>query len=200
MDAQAIQRAALGAAILSLGACAAPPPPGDSGGRVGTASTTPAEARDDGVLPASLVVFGEQVARELALDLAEGRVYGVGDSDTLVTVVFGDIVNETRIVGTGEFEMVRQLIRNDLMESDVVRERVRFVESRARMEQLRSREWGEEEGLTVRRPDPETTYFLNGSMYRVARGGTNLYSMTFELTHLTTGEVVFADDYTEKRR
>lgn len=188
-------------AAWPLSGCASPrPPQGDTGGRVSPTTTTDAEARSDQVLPGSLLEFSDQVARELAGDLAEQRVYGISDSEFLATVVFGDIVNKTQIVPTSDFEAARSIIRTRLMRSDVTREKIRFVENRRRLEELRSREWGDAEGLTVRRYNPEYTYFLNGTMYRVARGGTNLYSMDFELTHMTSGEIVFASNYLEKRR
>lgn len=188
------------ALLVGVGCQSSPQPrPGQSSGRVSPTTTTPAEARSPQVLPASLLEFSDQAARELALGLADRRIYGVSDSDVLVTVVFGDIANNTQIVPSSDFEMARSQIRFNLLQSDLVKQKVRFVENRQRMEELRAREWGSEPGVTVRRFDPEHTYFLNGTMYRVARGGSNLYALNFELTHFTTGEVVFQDNFLEKR-
>lgn len=175
------------------------PRQGDSSGRVSPTTTTPAEARSQQVLPASLLEFADQAARDLARDLADERIYGISDNDVLVTVVFGDIVNKTQIVSTADFEMARAQIRTKLMQSDLVRKKVRFVENRQRMEELRAREWGSAEGVTVKRFNPAYTYFLNGTMYRVARDGSNLYSMNFELTSFETGELVFVNNYLEHR-
>lgn len=183
----------------SLGCQQDRPRIGDSSGRVSPTTTTPAEARSQQVLPASLLEFADQAARDLARDLANERIYGISDNDVLVTVVFGDIVNKTQIVSTADFEMARTQIRNKLMQSDLVRKKVRFVENRQRMEELRAREWGSAEGVTVKRFNPAYTFFLNGTMYRVARDGSNLYSMNFELTSFETGELVFATDYIEHR-
>jgi len=144
--------------------------------------------------------FADQVARELAADLADQRLYGISDNDVLATIVFGDIVNKTNIVSTADFEMVRAQIRQKLMQSDVVRKKVRFVENRERMEQLRAQEWGTADGVTVKRFNPAYTFFLNGTMYRVARGSSNLYSMDFELTAFESGELVFVSNYVEHRR
>ena len=176
------------------------PRQGDSSGRVAPTATTPAEANSPQVLPASLMEFADQVARELAIDLANQRLYGISDNDVLVTVVFGDIVNKTGIVSTADFEMVRAQIRQKLMQSDVVRKKVRFVENRQRMEDLRAQEWGSADGVTVKRFNPAYTFFLNGTMYRVSRGSSNLYSMDFELTAFETGELVFVSNYVEHRR
>ncbi len=185
---------------LLLAACQTPQPaPGRSSGRVSPTTTTSAEARSPQVLPASLLEFSDQAAREIVRGLSDRSIYGVSDSEVLVTIVFGDIENNTQIVPSTDFEMARSQIRFNLLQSDMVKKSIRFVENRQRMEQIRSREWGDEPGLTVRRYDPEHTYLLNGTMYRVARGGSSLYAMNFELTHFTTGEIVFQDNFLEKR-
>jgi hypothetical protein len=172
---------------------------GDSSGRVSATTTTPAEARSQQVLPASLMEFADQAARDLARDLSDQRIYGISDNEVLATIVFGDILNQTQIVSSADFEMARVRMRNQLMQSDLVRTKVRFVENRQRMEELRAREWGSAEGVTVKRFNPAHTFFLNGTMYRVARNGSNLYQMTFELTAFETGELVFTNEYLEKR-
>lgn len=185
--------------VVVAGCQSSKPAPGRSSGRVSPTTTTGAEARSPQVLPASLLEFSDQAARELARGLADRTIYGVSDSDVLVTIVFGDIVNKTQIVPSSDFEMARSQIRFNLLQSDLAKEKIRFIENRQRMEELRSREWGDEPGMTVRRYDPDHTYLLNGTMYRVARGGSNLYAMNFELTNFTNGEIVFQDNFLENR-
>ncbi len=188
------------AAVAFASGCQEPQPRlGNSSGRVGPTTTTPAEARSQQVLPASLMEFADQAARDLARDLSDERIYGISDNDVLATIVFGDIVNKTGIVSTADFEAARARIRNQLMQSDLVRRKVRFVENRQRMEELRAREWGSSEGVTVKKFNPAYTFFLNGSMYRIARDGSNLYEMTFELTSFESGELVFTNEYIEHR-
>lgn len=192
--------AACAAMILGGAGCQQDRPRlGDSSGRVSPTSTTRAEAGSQQVLPATLIEFADQVARDLARDLSDERIYGISDNEVLATVVFGDIVNKTQIVSTADFEMARSRIRNQLMQSDVFRRKVRFVENRERMEELRAREWGSSDGVTVKRFNPAHTFFLNGDMYRVARDGSNLYQMTFTLTNFETGELVFTNEYIEHR-
>jgi len=195
-----ITAAFAGVILIQLGCHQERPPLGDDSGRVRPTTSTNAEARSPQVLPASLMEFSDQVAQQLAMDLANQRIYGISDNEVLTTIVFGDIVNKTQIVPTSDFEMVRAQIRQKLMQSDVVRKKIRFVENRQRMEELRAQEWGSSDGVTVKRFNPAYTYFLNGTMYRVAREGANLYSMDFELTNFETGELVFVNNYVEHRR
>jgi hypothetical protein len=185
---------ALGAAAL-LPACS--PPKGDYTGRVDTRSTTPAERGERRISVAALSEQSDLVAEQLAADLNEVPDLNRGYRST---VVFGDISNKTGIVPTTDFEAFRANTRAKLMQSRSLNNKVRFVENRARVEDLVARERGtsgdllQEQGRgTVAAVNPEYTYFLNGDMFRVDRGGGNVnyYTMTYNLTSMATGEIIW---------
>lgn len=124
-----------------------------------------------------------------------------------VTVMFGDVKNATRAMPTTDFEYVRERIKNKLMRSKMFRDNVKFVENRARMEELNQREYGTTEDPLqsgspaspgVERTEPKHSYYLNGDAYGVHRGGTHLYYLTFKLNRSSDGEEVFSEDYEVK--
>ncbi len=176
-----------------LGACNAPPK-GEQTRRVEITDTTKAERRSAQVQPAALVEFSDQVAQQLTEDLIALPEFNSGQR---VNVVFGDIVNKTGIVPTSDFEAFRTRVRQRLINSNVARSRIRWIESRAKMEELRRLELGGAEGETgTTTPlNPGMTYFLNGEMYRVERGAAevNLYMMSFNLSNAQTREMIWTN-------
>ncbi len=174
-------------------------PSGDTGGRVDPSRTTPAERNDARVLPSAMFEFGDGVAQQLANDMKDIPEL---NGEYRATVVFGDINNKTGIVSSNDFEAFRTRIRGQLMQSRNVLKNVRFVESRARVNDLIRRETGTggdllQEGTRKERAELNAayTYFLNGDMYRVERGGNavNLYMMNFNLTNMETGEIIWTN-------
>lgn len=171
---------------------------GSSGGRVGVTETTEAEWDSPKVLPVSLVEFSDQASRAIVEDLMQ--LQPIRDNAGRVTVILGDINNKTGIVSSNEFELVTARLRNNLINSDIARGTLRFVERRARMQNLAARE-GVAEGEFVADPpnyDPQTTYALNGDFYRIGRGETNQYYMEVQLVHFGSNEIVFSDRYDAK--
>lgn len=190
--------AALALTLVTLAGCQ--PPPGDTGGRVDVTRTTPAERNDARVNTASLFEFSDQVAQQLAADLSS--VPELNDQYR-ATIVFGDIVNKTGIVSTNDFEAFRTRIRGKLMQSRSILKNVQFVENKARADDLIRRETGSsgdllQEGTRQERAplNAEYTYFLNGNMYRVERGGSavNTYLMNFELTNMKSGAIIWTNE------
>jgi hypothetical protein len=151
--------------------------------------TTPAERNSRQILPTALAENSDQVAQQLAGDLAMVPELSQGDR---ATVVFGDLLNKTGIVPTSDFEAFQRRTRQKLMQSSFVRTRINFIENRARLENLQDRELIG----TGRKPmDPERTFFLNGAMYRVTRGSAeqlNLYELSWELTRASDGSIVWS--------
>src|SRR6185295_10404019 len=106
-----------------------------------------------------------------------------------------------------DFEAFRNRIRQKLMQSRSVLANIRFVENRARMDALRAREGGGGGGQDILQQgttygngaggealNPQYTFFLNGDMYRITRGAqeeVNLYQMSFNLTGMQSGEVIW---------
>lgn len=187
-----------------LGACASPPR-GNSGGRVPLGDSTRAEEGSRLVTTQELSEFRDEAAERFAQDIMELDEFQQYKS----TIVFGDIVNKTGLVPTSDFEAFRTGLRAKLMDSRVLRNKVRWIESKARWEDLKKKELGDsndllQEGSSAgadRKLNPEYTYFLNAEMYRVARGGDNvqMYSLTFNLMRASDSELVINKTYESKR-
>lgn len=184
-------------AMGMLSACS--PPKGEQTRRVEITDTTKAERRSPQVQPAALVEFSDQVAQQLVEDLIALPEFNSG---TRVNVVFGDIVNKTGIVPTSDFEAFRSRVRQKLLQSSVARNRIRWIESRAKVEELRRQELGgagsdvNQAGANGPTPlSPDYTYFLDGEMYRVVRGNdeVNLYMMSFNLSNAQSRELVWSN-------
>jgi PBP1b-binding outer membrane lipoprotein LpoB len=171
------------------------PPRGTPSGRVPVGQSTPAEARDVRVLPADYMEFSDQLAAALVMDLPTVPAFAGVRS----TIVYGDIMNKTGNISSAEFELVRERMKNRLMQSQTFRQNFRFLISKSQLEELRAMETGPAGAAVGNRIDPNTTYFLNGTMFRVSRGDTSLYLMTFQLVSFTTGEIVWTKDYESKR-
>lgn len=189
----------LGVVAAGLAACS--PPKGEQTRRVEITDTTKAERRSAQVQPAALVEFSDQVAQQLTEDLIALPEFNGG---TRVNIVFGDIVNKTGIVPTSDFEAFRNRVRQKLLQSGVSRNRIRWIESRQKVEDLRRKELGGGGGDVLQEGGggggttplaADYTYFLDGEMYRVARGGdaVNLYLMSFNLSNAQSREIVWTN-------
>lgn len=177
----------------ALAACNAPPR-GENTRRVETNDATGAERRSPQVQPMALTEFSDQVSQQLVTDLIALPEFNSGQR---VNIVFGDLVNKTMIVPTMDFEAFRTRVRQKLINSGVARSRIRWIESRAKMEELRQLELGGTEGSsgTTTPLNPGMTYFLNGEMYRVDRGDqrVNLYMMSFNLSNAQSREMIWSN-------
>lgn len=181
--------------LVALTGCQ--PARGDGGGRADPAGTTRAERFDARVTPASLFEHSDAIAQQLASDLKNVPQL---NGEYRATIVFGDIENKTGIVSTADFEAFRTRIRQRLMQSQNVLRNVRFVENRARMDDVLQREMSKsgdllQEGKRVETKDfnPQYTYFLNGQMYRVERGGgtSNTYLLGYALVSADSREIIW---------
>lgn len=185
----------LSASLLVACASTPPPPRGSSGGRIPVESSTPAEVGDPRILPADYMAFADECAQGLIRDLPD--VPAFHDTQSRVTILFGDIQNETGIISSTEFAMVREKIKNNLLRSRTFNDNFRFLISRAQLDELRRREVNTPTDPT--RFDENHTYLLNGTMYRVNRGNVNLYLVTFQLVNFNSGEIVWLRDYESKQ-
>jgi PBP1b-binding outer membrane lipoprotein LpoB len=196
----------LGAGMLSMvvvGGVGCSPPKGENNGRVEVTDTTPAERQSAQVQLTAQHEFSDKIAQQLAADLHQVPAL---NGEYRATVVFGDIVNKTGIVPTSDFEAFRTRIRGKLMQSQNVLKNVRFVENKARVDDLIRREGGgkgdvlqEGQGSGQRAAlNPKYTYFLNGEMYRSNRTGgkqeVNEYLMSYNLTSMDTGEIIWQNE------
>ena len=195
--------AGMAAAVLA-GGCVTPPP-GNPGGRIDVSQGTRAEEGSRLPTTMELSEFRDQVAQQFVQDIMELPEF----SQYRSTVVFGDIMNKTGIVSTADFEAFRTGLRDRFINSRALREKVRWIESRQRWEDLNKRELGGgdllQEGTgasaAARKINPEYTFFLNGEFYRVARGEdrVQMYSMTFNLMRASDSEIVLNKTYESKR-
>ncbi len=200
---------AVGLGVLALVGCETLPPPGTNAGRVGVGTSTPAEMVDPRPLPADLVDFSSAAAERFMSDVTSGDTYEqvqppAGDR---VTILFGDIQNDTRNVSTSEFEVVRERFKNRLIStSGEFRRRYEVLIDRELTQALQRRELGEtviaqdSRGRVINpRINPDTTLVLNGKMQRINRGTTNYYLLTLELVDFNRGQIVWLNDYESKR-
>ena len=199
---------AVGLVSLALTACQSSAPTGTHGGRISSTEDTQAELASDKVTNRTLVEFAEAASRQMVRDLADRNIYGISDSDVLVTIVFGDIQNKTRgSVPSGDFEMVQYRIRDTLLGSSLVKQNIRFVNRRQRIEDLNEREIGSGEEDLLQRGGrsssttdrvAEYTFYLNGNMFRTSSASKRYY-LNFELTNAASTEIVWSSRYEENR-
>lgn len=191
--------------LLVAGGCETQPPYGNRAGRVEVSDATPPEAADSRPMVSDFITFSDQLAERLMRDL-EYTDQLAPASAPRTTILYGDIRNETGLVSTNDFEVVRQRMMNRLKQSRTFNEKFRFLTSRQRLEELQRTELGDDLFKTdsagrVQNPriHPDDTMLLNGTMYRIGRGPTSYYLMTFELVRFSDGEVVWVNDYETKR-
>jgi hypothetical protein len=195
----------LASALVFAAGCQSPPPYGNRAGRVDVSDATPPEMADSRPMVADFVSFSDQLAQRLMADLEATPTLAPAYAPR-TTILYGDIKNETGIVSTNDFEVVRERMKNRLMQSRTFNEKFRFLTSRQRLEELQRTELGDDLTKTdaagrVQNPriHPDDTMLLNGTMYRVGRGDTSYYLMTFELVRFSDGEIVWVNDYETKR-
>jgi hypothetical protein len=192
--------------VLATGfGCASQPPAGNRAGRVDPSHTTPPEAADSRPMVSDFIAYSDQLAQALMRDLEATPTLAPLHTPR-TTILYGDILNKTGIVSTNDFEVVRERMKNRLMQSRTFNDRFRFLTSRQRLEELQSVELGDDmfpkdsAGRVLNpRVHPDDTMLLNGTMYRIARGNTSYYLMTFELVRFSDGEIVWTNDYETKR-
>src|SRR5262249_50924066 len=167
-----------------------PPPQGKNPGRVEVTNTTPADRADPQVQLTAQHEFSDKVAQQLVSDLQQVPQL---NGQYRATVVFGNIVNKTTIVPTSDFEAFRTRIRAKLMQSQYVLKNVRFVENKARVDDLIKREGGEGGRAAL---NSQYTFPPNGEMSRAERNEyrqqVNEYLMTYNLTSMDTGEIIWS--------
>lgn len=188
------------AALLALAVAGLLALPGcEKGGRIDLGQTTEAERESNRILPTALIEFSDQAPRRLVGDLATLPV--IEDTEGPVTILLGDINNQTGLVSSSEFEMTMARMRNNLLNSGTAGSKLRFVEMRARMARLAERERVAQDNYIAEPADydPQTTYTLLGDFYRVGRGETNQYYMEFTLAHFGTNQLVWSDRYDIKQ-
>lgn len=189
-------------ATLLLGACASKVPQGSRGGRIDPYRSTPADEASRKAGMPDLYQFADETAEKLARELAD--IPEIENAPEKVVLELGDILNQTR-TPTGDFELIQNRLRSQLRTSRVLRNRVMFVEGRARMNRELARINGGgssgdllQEGTAsgggaggTARYAPEKTYVLQGDFQEATRGSTRRYLFIFRLVNLVTREIVW---------
>lgn len=181
-------------------------PKGDPGGRVEVHRTTRAERHAPGMTVPDLASASDQVAQDLARDLDRAVAEELRDPEKRAWVVFGAIDNNSRTMPHSDFEYLRERVKDKLQESSHWRDNIKFVASRATVEELNRREFPEREDLLqtepggdeVGRPERKHFYYLNGSAYGILRGSTEHYYVSFKLTRASDGAEIFSSSYEVK--
>ena len=188
------------AALLSLAACASQNHDKRTG-RVAPGTTTDAEVQSGKMYITDLQDASDRVAEALMKDLQaltqtdlkpEGQAF-------LNTLVYGDIANKTSSMPTTDFEVVRERVRDTLLNSTEFRKYFRVVENRARFEDLRAKELGGAD--TPAKPggsralNESYTYFLNGNAFSGDRGLTSAFYINFQLMRASDGTIIFSKKY-----
>lgn len=204
---QSVSRGALcvgGALLLAGVGCQSspPPPPGGVTGRIPTDVITDAELRSGQISLVSLTEFADGAAEQLIADLATLPEFQPGGqyADYMVSIIYGDIINESGNVRSGDLRAIRQGIRSRLNNSRFARNNIQFVTNRARRQRLQQQEFGSnqedllQEGRQTsidQSQNPEYTLFLNGELYRMSRGSVHQYSLNFHLIRATDGVIIW---------
>ena len=172
-------------------------------GRVGTNQTTTYEIDDPRVQITALTEASDEVAQAFAKDLSlMEEVVAINAAGNRATVIMGDINNRTQRVGSDDFEMMRARVRNTLLQSSYVKDKVRFVERRGRIGRIGAEELGpQEDGSTYVPPsyDAKTTFTMNGDLYEVARPEARQFYMELQLVSYRSGTIVFSKRYEVKQ-
>lgn len=170
---------------------------GDSGGRINPYSSTSADRASGAASAPALWEFSDQVAESLVRRIAS--IPEIAQSPQRVVVELGNLSNGTD-TPTQDFELIQRRLRSKLLTSDVVTNRVRFVESiddmDAEYRRIQATDSGGMNPLTDRY-DPSSIYVLRGDFLESSRRGgeTRRYFFEFRLTNLQSRTIVFNDSF-----
>ncbi|MGB0768629.1 MAG: hypothetical protein ACPGYV_13090, partial [Phycisphaeraceae bacterium] len=179
---------------------------GTNSRRVPVGETTRPELDSPKQLPVSLAEFQEGAASDLLQALPDVR--GIADMPGRATILLGDINNKTSDVSTNEYEYVASGIRSRLIRANATRDKLKFVETRRRVENLAANErvatapapvaarseeiaWG---GGSYYVPDydADSTFGMLMDVYQINRNKTNLYYVEVMLVSFASNEIVYS--------
>lgn len=186
--------------LALLGCETAPAAIGGSGGRIDPYQTTKADRRSNRASIPALLEFCDQVAEDLAVQLAD--IPEIADAQYRQVLELGSIDNKTR-TPTTDFMQIQRRLRSKLLKSRLIRDNFKIVESRRRMDRELSRVQGQDEDLLQEHTSPQgtatydagSTYVLQGDFYESIRGDRRQYYLNFKLTNLGSREIVFDSDF-----
>ena len=183
----------LGLAAVALMAAACEQPKG----RVPVHTTTKAEREAPGMTTSDLASASDRVGQSLVGDMSRLISEEFVDPNVRVWVVLGSIENKSGTMPRTDFEYLRERLKDKLQKSRIWRDNVKYVASRAKVEELNRREYGDS-AKPVKRAEMEHFYYLNGKAFGVHRDGTELYYVSFNLTRADDGAEIFSENYEVK--
>ncbi|MCC7146229.1 MAG: hypothetical protein IT443_07260 [Phycisphaeraceae bacterium] len=187
-------------AVMALGVLAScqAPPAGDTGGRVDPYRTTASDRMSEQASIPSLLEFCDRTSERLASDLSQ--IPEINEAKTRLVLELGDIVNKTR-TSTTDFELIQHRLRSQLMQSKLIRDNFKIVESKARMDRELARVNANDDLLQENSTgktatyDPNVSYVLQGDFYEARRNARREYYFEFKLTNLASRDIVFSHSY-----
>lgn len=196
----------LGMSVFALGmvGCSSNPPAGRPQGVTEAGNRVHGETNAPEADPTSLLQFADQTSEALSMRLVE--VKEIKDSPTKVVIVLGALTNQTR-TPRSDFEAIRRRIFTRLVNSNV-RSVASVVEDPDVMNSQRARYAPEQpvdrldegsSGTPMGQYDPKITYALQGNFSELKRPGTSTYVFDFTVTQLSSGRIVFADQFEFKQ-
>lgn len=176
----------------------------DNSGRYGLGEVTEGEEQSNQIQFVELQEFAEQAATTLLSELSEIPELGaqtqnspeINGATPKPVIYVGDLVNETDIVSTRDFEILARKVTGTLLNSRVGREQIRFIEKKGRVNAIAALEDIKRDAPDL---DPKMTYALTGNFYRTNRGDAQYYYLDFDVVRLHDAQIVFRDSYESKR-
>lgn len=190
----------LGAALTGCGndgRVTAPPPQGNTGGRVDPYRSTPIDSGSFRASTVDLLQFSDQVGQALAARI--GRVPEIYGAPDRVFIELGELQNLTN-TPTSDFLIMRRRIFAALVNSDAVTRHAAILESPEVMDHQRGR-LGPDGRPEADRNDPRATYVLQGYFGELTRGDglQSNYYYEITLTNLQTRQIVFTEQFDAKQ-
>jgi len=199
--------AAAGLTLVVLGSlgCQTGPrgPIGDTQGRRDPGVSTPADVKDPAVSTVTLIEFADQVAQDLPARIAS--IPELAGREREAVLYLGEFINRTN-TPTNDFRLARQIVRNSVINSDVIRQYATVYADPEQLARLRERLAASESGevsddeLEGRLYSADDIFVLNSEMSEATRGGggQSLYVFDMTLLELKSGRQVFSSQIVQK--
>ncbi len=199
-------------ALVALAGCSSGPrgPIGDTQGRRDPGVSTQADVKDSSVSTVTLIEFADQVAQDLPMRIA--GIPELANRQNRAVLYLGEFVNRTR-TPTNDFRLARQIVRNSIINSDVVAQYATVYTDPEQLERLRGRLAADsggggslvDEGVAVdsqggRMYSADDIFVLNSEMSEATRGagGVSLYVFDMTLMEMSSGRQVFSSQIVQK--
>ncbi|MEZ6243531.1 MAG: hypothetical protein R3B57_10870 [Phycisphaerales bacterium] len=202
---QRVAGVALTLVVLGSLGCQSGPrgPIGDTQGRRDPGVSTRADSQDPAVNSVTLIEFADQVAQDLPARIAS--IPELANRDHEAVLYLGEFINRTN-TPTNDFRLARQIVRNSIINSDIVRQYATVYADPEQLARLRERLAASESGrvsddeMNGRLYSADDIFVLNSEMSEATRGGgaQSLYVFDMTLLELKTGRQVFSSQIVQK--